>query len=143
MVQDAMRLQDAMRSRFKQITVPAGLREQILSERKAFTRSFPRLVRWAPVAVCAAILLAGMAYINFRTPSIDRLASFRQSNEPHRVTRVSKMDLETSDLNKIHQYLRQNQLLSTSSRRTFRKQQEPVARFSIGVIRPASTGKSR
>ncbi len=102
--------QDAVRSRFKQIAVPEGLREQILSERKAFTFAYPRLVRWAPVAACAAILLAGMAYLNFRTPSVDRLSSFR-----NRMSRVAsreypKMDLETGDLGKIRQYLLQNQL---------------------------------
>jgi hypothetical protein len=103
--------QTAMRSRFKQISVPEGLREQILSERKAFTFSFPRLIRWAaPVAACAAILLAGLAYLNFRPSTMDRLASFRGRMSRIASREYPRMDLETSDLDKIHQFLLQNKL---------------------------------
>lgn len=99
---------ETMRSRFKQIAVPEGLREQILSERKAFTFSFKKLVRWAPVAACAAILAAGLAYVAFQKPSVDRFVSFRNRMSRIASREYPKMDLETSDLNKIHQFLAQN-----------------------------------
>ena len=99
---------ETVRSRLKEIAVPEGLREQILSERNAFTFSFKKFVRWVPVAACAAVLMAGLAYVAFQKPSEDRLASFRNRMSRIASREYPKMDLETSDLDKIQKFLAQN-----------------------------------
>jgi hypothetical protein len=99
----------AVRSKFEQIPVPEGLKEQIVSEQKART-SIASRSKAALLAVCAVIvlLLLGLGAFYLR-PTEDRsLSAFgaRMAGIPLRG--YPKMDLETNNLAAIHQYLVQN-----------------------------------
>ena len=103
----------AIRTRFKQIAIPEGLKEQIISEHKA--RSV--VVWWRQPAVVAAaaviMLLVSVASLWFnRTvipPEDITLTGFRGQMVRAAVKSAYGMDLETNDVSQIRFYLaRQN-----------------------------------
>jgi len=105
-------LQDALRAKFRQIPVPEGLKEQILSERKVHT-SLPlkrNLVLSAVCAVCI-LVLAGLVLPLLRSHEDKSFANF-QSRMVKTVARQGlypKMDLETNNLAEIRKFLAQHQ----------------------------------
>src|SRR5204863_8075047 len=105
-------VQDAFRAKFRQIAVPEGLKEQILSERKVQT-SLPlkrKLVLSAVCAVCI-LLLAAVVLPLLRSHEDNSFANF-QSRMVKTVARQGlypKMDLETNDLAEIRKFLAQHQ----------------------------------
>ena len=99
-------LHHAISAKFKQIDVPAGLKEQILSERK-----IPSVILWwrRPAVLAAAtgvVLLAGLASLWLRPVPRDSFPAFRQWMV-RTALRTYTMGLETNDLNQIRAYLAQ------------------------------------
>jgi uncharacterized membrane protein YbaN (DUF454 family) len=100
--------QKAIRDQFRQIAIPPGLQEQIISEHKARTA----VVWWRqPVTLAAAAVVAvliGIAAVWFRpAPGIRdevNTATFR-SRMLGQVLRSYTMTLETNDLNQIRSHL--------------------------------------
>jgi hypothetical protein len=94
----------ALGRKFKQIPVPAGLEQEILSERKITRPSIwgrqPALL----AAAAAAIVLAAVASYWWRQPASQGFASYRQTMA-HLVSGDYKMMLETNDLNAVRQFL--------------------------------------
>ena len=100
--------QFVLREKFRAIPVPAGLKEQIISEHRASQRRAPqarRLLLAATVAF-AAVLLLGVVYFQNRPPADDTLAVFQD-----RMVRVAvrgySMDLLTTDAEKIRAFLKE------------------------------------
>jgi hypothetical protein len=97
-------LHEAIRAKFQQISVPAGLKEQILSEQKVR----PITVWWRrPVVLAAAVaaLLLGLAIVLLRAPpDEDSFEVFRRMMV-RTALRNYRMDVETNDLNQIRAYL--------------------------------------
>ena len=101
--------QTQLRGQFRQISVPAGLKEQILAEVVAPDRIIP----WSPrrwLAVAAAIaLLGGLAALWWpHHPGDDTLDIF-QNRMAGIALRGYGMDLTTNHPNPIRAYLAQNQ----------------------------------
>jgi hypothetical protein len=96
---------EIMRARFKQIEVPAGLREQILSERRAHTEkvSRRRLIFGAATAAVAVLLLVLASPWSRPNRSYD-FAAYR-ARMVSTALRTYGMDIETSDMTKIREYL--------------------------------------
>ena len=99
----------ALRGKLRSSRVPEGLKEQILSERASekIVR-FPLLPRWGSVpamAAALAVLLGVIAVLYFRNPSGGALANFRDRMVRIALREYPRMDLETSDLTKIRQFL--------------------------------------
>ena len=99
----------ALRSRFKQIPVPAGLKEQILAERKVHTESFQkRRAVFVMAVVMALAMLTGLLYFWFQPPRETVLSNF-QNRMASAALRGYNMDFETNDLQQIRAFLaRQN-----------------------------------
>ncbi len=100
-------LQEALHAQFSQIQVPEGLKEQILSERKVHTRpNFARKALRLSAAVAVALLVLSAILVYFWQPADDNnFANFRNRMASNVLRQYPKMDLETNDLNQIHQYL--------------------------------------
>jgi hypothetical protein len=98
----------SLRNKLKSTEVPAGLREQILSELKA-----PRILHLPPIrrlsvpALAAALflLLGLLGFFYFRSPGNQVLASFRDRMVDIALRQYPRMDLQTSDLNQIRTFL--------------------------------------
>lgn len=111
--------QNAAGVAFKQIPVPEGLKEQILSERKSHLTLSSR--RGALVAACSLAVIAVASYFTYRTlvpASPPRDYSFNNFRDGmmSKVIRYPKMDLLTNDLQAIRQNLNehgQNNLVFT------------------------------
>ena len=99
-----------LRAAFGQIATPEGLKEQIVSERRAHTGlSIKRRVALAVTAVAAVVLLAPVLISQFRPEGENKNFSGFQIRMASMVLRAyPRMDLETSDLAQIHQYLSQH-----------------------------------
>ncbi|MEY2429852.1 MAG: hypothetical protein QOJ40_2737 [Verrucomicrobiota bacterium] len=99
----------AVRSKFEQIPVPEGLKEQIVSEQKARS-SIASRSRAAFIAICAVIVLLLLALGAFYLrPTDDRsLAAFGARMAGIVLRAYPKMDLETNNLAVIHDYVAQN-----------------------------------
>jgi hypothetical protein len=108
--QDHCVSQTALRANFKGIPVPEGLKEQILSERKAHAAlPLPRRLALVAAAIICLLLVAGIA-LSLLSRREDRSFTNFQSRMVRTVARLyPKMDLETSDLGKIRQYLAAHQ----------------------------------
>jgi len=99
--------QQAMCSRFQQIAVPEGLKEQILSERKSATTASRRqtlMVAGFSAAVFCAVLL--VLTLHHRQPGEDNSFAHYRAMMIGKVRRdYPKMDIETNNLEAIHTYL--------------------------------------
>ena len=102
-------LQAALRASFKQIAVPEGLKEQIVSERRArLTLGIKRKALFIAAAAAIVILLAPIVMSYFQRPGEDKkFTGFRNRMAGMVLRTYPKMDLETNDLVRIHQYLAQ------------------------------------
>jgi len=111
-LQDQTLVQNVLRAKFRQIPVPAGLKEQILSERKVHT-SVPlkrKLVLSAVCAVCI-LLMAVVILPLVRSHEDKSFANFhsRMVSSVARQGLYPKMDLETNDLAEIRKFLAKHQ----------------------------------
>ena len=102
-------MQQAIRTQFKRISPPPGLKEQILSERKAHTAGF-----WPKTPTALATALAALAVLVFLAvlwlkPYLDRPDEdslvFYRSQVIGQVLRAYSMDLETNSLASVRSYL--------------------------------------
>lgn len=101
--------QSVLGEKFRQIPVPAGLKEQIISEHAAHARINLWRPRVAMAAAAAVILLVVLASFLLRhRPGDDTLAVF-QNQMAGLALRGYGMDLITNDPAKIRAYLAQNQ----------------------------------
>ena len=105
--EDHCTTQRLLRSRFQQITVPEGLKQQILSERKVtVTPSVPR--RKAILLACAASIVLALLAVTaiFRNITTgDTFSEFRSRMARIVLREYPRMDLETNDLTQIRQFL--------------------------------------
>ena len=100
--------QFVLREKFRQIPVPAGLKEQIISEHRAsLRRSPPRRLAVVLAVAFAAVLLLGVVYFQNRPPADDTLAVF-QNQMASLALRGYAMDLLTPDAEKIRAFLQQH-----------------------------------
>ncbi|PYI87153.1 MAG: hypothetical protein DME26_07125 [Verrucomicrobia bacterium] len=97
----------AIRGKLRQIAVPAGLKEQILSEQKAHRTN----VWWRRPALLAAAavvaLLIGIASVWLQPPGQDSFSAYRRMMVRTALRTGYTMDLETNDLKQIRAYLAQ------------------------------------
>ena len=105
-------LQKAVRACLQQIQVPEGLKEQILSERKAYFAKTTR--RRAAVAVASLVVIAAAFFAIIRQnasgpASDDSFANFRARMAGDVQRLYPAMDLETNRLDVIRDYLAHNQ----------------------------------
>ena len=96
--------QQALRARFRELPVPAHLKESILAERKMIRPAFwPRPPFWLAVAAACAVLIGIAAFmLQPRTP--DRFADFR-SRMVRSALRQYSMDIVTNDMRQVRQFL--------------------------------------
>jgi len=99
--------QIAARSAFNSIPVPDGLKQQILSERKAHLTLSTR--RKVLAAASVMVILACVGVFTFRSfkpyPATDNTFANFQSNMVGKIIRYPTMDLLTNDLQAIRQEL--------------------------------------
>jgi hypothetical protein len=100
-------VQTTIRAKLKAITPPPGLKEQILAERQII-----RVRRWqpwvAPLAVAAGLALLFALVWRPQTPATNEFAAFR-GRMVRSGLRDYRMDVLTSDLNRVRDYLTRNQ----------------------------------
>jgi len=101
--------QEALRSQFRQITAPAGLKEQIISEQAARRR----LVYWRPRLTLAALtviaLLVFLVPFRLSHPPSDNTLSVYQTQMASLALSGYAMDLTTNDPAQIRAFLAQKQ----------------------------------
>jgi hypothetical protein len=105
--------QAMLRKKFKEIPVPEGLKEQILSERKAHV-SLP-VRRRLVLAAAAAMVLLVLAFITLpllRGHEDKSFANFRTRMLRLVARQYPRMDLETDNQEQIRQYLAAHQAQS-------------------------------
>jgi hypothetical protein len=106
--------QEALRSKFRQITVPAGLKEQIISESAARATTISRQRRntvFAAVAATAGVvmlLIVSSSYWYPRPRNNDNTLAIYQNQMAGIALRGYGMDLTTNDHTQIRAYLAQN-----------------------------------
>jgi len=102
--------QEAMAAKFQDIPVPEGLKEQIISERKVRLASgFQRKAAVFAAAVALCCLCIGLASLYFRPHEDYSWSNFRNRMAGMVLRQYPKMDLETSDLGQVREFLRQKQ----------------------------------
>ena len=101
--------QFVLREKFRQIPVPAGLKEQIISEHRADQRRVPQSRRLVLAAAVALVMLLalGIEWLDHRRPADDTLAVF-QNQMVSLALRGYAMDLLTPDVEEIHAFLQQH-----------------------------------
>jgi hypothetical protein len=112
--------QNAAKAAFNDIPVPEGLKEQILSERKAHLTLASR--RRTVVAACALVVIAFCGFLTFRKiwppqPSLDYTFGNFHTNMIGVIVRYPKMDILTNNVLAIRSYLAnqgQSNLVSTT-----------------------------
>lgn len=95
----------AMREKFQQIEVPAGLKDRILAEKKIIRpQFFGRTPAWSVAAASVALLL-GLVGLWWKSqpPPTDRFSDY-QARMVRTVLREYRMDLITNDLAQIRQF---------------------------------------
>lgn len=104
--------QAALRDKFRQIAVPEGLKEQIISEHAASLRRAPRhfqLLAAVTAALVALLILGGESGLIHRSrPADDTLTIFQQQMAGYAL-RGYAMDLLTNDEVQIRSYLEHQQ----------------------------------
>jgi hypothetical protein len=98
-----------LREKFRQITPPAGLLEQIVSEHAASQRTILDQRRFIQIAVATAavlvLALVGLFRINQGSPADDTLDFFKNQMAGYAL-RGYAMDLQTNDAEQIRAYLK-------------------------------------
>jgi hypothetical protein len=105
--ENQMAVHDALRSKFRSLPVAEGLKEQIISERPAFLTSRPAR-KLALAAVAALILFFGFVTIKQQMLTSGEAADFAnfQNRMVRKIVReYPRMDLETDDQKRIHEFL--------------------------------------
>lgn len=100
--------QFVLREKFRQIPVPDGLKEQILSEHAASRRREAKS-RWPVIALALAVVTfftLAIEWLDQRRPADDTLAAF-QNQMASVALRGYAMDLVTDDAEKIRAYLKE------------------------------------
>lgn len=98
--------QEAAAGAFQRIPVPEGLREQILSERKAhFNFGFKRPIAVFAVAMAVIVLSFTIAHFYSRPAENNQFANFRTRMAGLVLRTYPRMDLETNNLAAIHNFL--------------------------------------
>ncbi len=98
--------QFVLREKFRQIPVPEGLREQIISEHAASRRAAPRRRQLAvALAACVLLALAGVVWFASQRERDDTLEIFQKQMAGFAL-RGYAMDLLASDGGKIRGYLK-------------------------------------
>jgi hypothetical protein len=107
--------QNALREKFRQIEIPAGLKEQIISEQAAFSKRNSRREKIVLVAAVTAIVisLAVIATLYFPRGGNGNPADFNTlANYQNQMAGVATsgyaMNFPTNDLSQIRAYLAQN-----------------------------------
>jgi hypothetical protein len=104
----------ALQAKFRQVLVPEGLKEQILSERKAHTMPKLRRPGFIAAAFAAFILLAGLALFWMRSGETSEFATYRV-----RMTSIARrtygMELETANPAEVRSFLAQRHAASDYS----------------------------
>jgi len=100
--------QFVIREKFRQITVPAGLKEQIISEQAASEKmiSTRRTIQFA--AAAAILLFAVLAVFRFLPQASDDTLAVYQNQMVGVALRGYAMDVQTNDAAAIRAYLVQN-----------------------------------
>jgi hypothetical protein len=102
-------VQEALRARFKTIPVPEGLKQQILSERRAhLSLPLKRKAAFVLAAVALAMVLGSIAKFYYHPAPDNSFGAFRQRMAGSMLRGYPPMDLETSDLGQIRAYLATN-----------------------------------
>jgi len=104
--QDHCAFQETIRQKFKQITVPEGLKEQIISERQVIAKT-PVKRTLVLVSVCVTLLFLSAAVgLQLGKSRQDKTFANFQSRMVRIVARsYPKMDLESSDASQIRETL--------------------------------------
>jgi hypothetical protein len=98
--------QETAAGAFDRIPVPEGLREQILSERKAhFNLGVTKRIAVAAVALALVVLSLSLARFYTKPSENNEFANFRTRMAGMVVRFYPKMDLETNDLATIRSFL--------------------------------------
>jgi hypothetical protein len=104
--------QNLLREKFRLVTPPVGLMEQIISEQAASRRMLSSRRRFALIAVATAVVvmasLLGTFWFDQQSPAGDSLAIFKKQMASHAL-RSYRMDLQTKDAGQIQAYLKQRQ----------------------------------
>lgn len=103
--------QEALRAKFRKMTPPAGLKEQIISEYAAGTRTISKRQTMQFVSVALLLLMtATMAYFWFprQTPAPENTFAFYQRDMVSLAQRGYAMDLMTNDVAPVRTYLSQS-----------------------------------
>jgi hypothetical protein len=96
--------QEAMRRKFREIPVPAGLKDRLLAERKLIR---PPQWWWRPAAISAAaaiVLLLGVWAVFREGPAPDRFVHF-QERMAGTALRDYSMDVETADMRQLREFI--------------------------------------
>src|SRR5689334_12918694 len=95
--------QEAAAGAFQRIPVPEGLREQILSERKAhFNLGFKKPIAVFAVAMAVIVLSFTIVHFYSRPAENNQFANFRTRMAGMVLRTYPRMDLETNNLAAIH-----------------------------------------
>jgi len=100
--------QTALRGKFRQLTAPAGLKEQIISEQAARERVGYWRPRLALVAAVVVMLLGSLAIFSLPRAARDDTLAIYRNQMAGIALRGYSMDLATNDPAQIRTYLAQN-----------------------------------
>ena len=145
---------ESIRTRLKQIAVPAGLKEQILTERKTHTHviSIPRSSWWQPAFAVAAVIILLLGIASFWFHGADNHPAYR-NRMVSTALRIYGMDLETNDLGQVRAFLAQKnapsdyalpnglQKLQCTGCVVLRWQDKPVSMICFRTGRPLASGE--
>jgi hypothetical protein len=100
--------QFVLREKFREIPAPAGLKEQIISERAVQEKTIFWRPQFALAAVAVLVLLVVLVPIRFSHRGHDDTLAIYQNQMAGAVLRGYAMDLTTNDMVQIRNYLAQN-----------------------------------
>ncbi len=145
-------LQEALRTKFRQIPVPEGFKEQILSECPIRLRNPVRTRVTLVAAMLVILFLAGSLLKTYFQPQLgqDKTITGLRARMAHEVARYPEMKCKTKDLGEVRRYLasegQNNISLPTSLEKkattgctTLRWQNKPVAMICFNSGRSADT----
>jgi hypothetical protein len=103
--------QEILRAKIRQIPVPAGLKEQIISERPIFAgRRVDRRTFTLAAASVGVVLVGWWAVRRWQSPPADDTFAIYRSRMVKAALRGYSMDFESSDPMKIRAYLERNKV---------------------------------